>query len=161
MSSGALPARTQFRTAKNRRGVQRHLQRLVRRLTSALFPALFRTSGFACSFPFSSAVPILRSLALWAFSIFVWHRYHLLSLCLCGSLLQPNGSRYPLVGGTRQRHFDGTNSKPRKPLENAQTPTSRVHAVLGGGWRGADHEPSLYGFPSQELVHSVKKASVW
>ena len=38
--------------------------------------------------------------------------------------------RYPLVGGTRQRHFDGTNLKPRKLLENAQTPTSRVHAVL-------------------------------
>jgi hypothetical protein len=42
-----------------------------------------------------------------------------------------NGSRYRLVGGTRERHFDGTNLKPRKPLENAQTPTSRVHAVLG------------------------------
>ena len=43
----------------------------------------------------------------------------------------PNGERYPLVGGTRQRHFDGTNLKPRKLLKNAQTPTSRVHAVLG------------------------------
>jgi len=42
-----------------------------------------------------------------------------------------NGLRYPLVGGTRQRHFDGTNCKPRKLPENAQTPTSRVHAVLG------------------------------
>jgi hypothetical protein len=38
--------------------------------------------------------------------------------------------RYPLVGGTRQRHFTGTNLKPRKLPENAQTPTSRVHAVL-------------------------------
>jgi hypothetical protein len=44
----------------------------------------------------------------------------------------PNGWRYPLVGGTRQRHVDGTNFKLRKLLENAQTPTSRVHAVLGG-----------------------------
>jgi len=44
----------------------------------------------------------------------------------------PNGERYPLVGGTRQRHFDGINLKPRKLPENAQTPTSRVHAVLGG-----------------------------
>jgi len=44
----------------------------------------------------------------------------------------PNGVRYPLVGGTRQHHFDGTNFKPRKVLENAPTPTSRVHAVLGG-----------------------------
>ena len=43
----------------------------------------------------------------------------------------PNGLRYRLVGGTRKRHFDGTSSKPHKLLENAQTPTSRVHAVLG------------------------------
>jgi hypothetical protein len=35
------------------------------------------------------------------------------------------------VGGTRERHFAGTNSKPHKVLENAQTPTRRVHAVLG------------------------------
>jgi len=38
----------------------------------------------------------------------------------------PNGLRYPLVGGTRERRFDGTNFKPRKPSENAATPTSRV-----------------------------------
>jgi len=44
----------------------------------------------------------------------------------------PNGLRYLLVGGTRQRHFDGTDLKPCKVPENAQTPTSRVHAVLGG-----------------------------
>ena len=43
-----------------------------------------------------------------------------------------NGLRYPLVGEMRQSHFEGTNFKPRKLLENAQTPTSRVHAVLGG-----------------------------
>jgi hypothetical protein len=42
-----------------------------------------------------------------------------------------NGARYPLVGGTRERHLAGTHFKPRKLLENAQTPTSRVHAVLG------------------------------
>ncbi|HLO17296.1 MAG TPA: hypothetical protein VK206_20860 [Anaerolineales bacterium] len=42
-----------------------------------------------------------------------------------------NGVRYPRVGGTRQRHFAGTNSKPHKRLENAATPTRRVHAVLG------------------------------
>jgi hypothetical protein len=46
--------------------------------------------------------------------------------------MRANGWRYPLVGGTRQRQFAGTNFKPRKLLENAQTPTSRVHAVLGG-----------------------------
>jgi hypothetical protein len=44
----------------------------------------------------------------------------------------PNGVRYPLVGGTRQCQFAGTNSKPRKVPENAASPTSRVHAVLAG-----------------------------
>ena len=48
--------------------------------------------------------------------------------------MRSNGLRYPLVGGTRQRHFGGTNFKPRKVPENAQTPTSRVHAVLGNRW---------------------------
>jgi len=43
-----------------------------------------------------------------------------------------NGERYPRVGGVRQRRFDGANSKPCKRLENAATPTRRVHAVLGG-----------------------------
>jgi len=43
----------------------------------------------------------------------------------------PNGVRYPLVGGTRERHFDGTHSKPRKELENAPSPSRPVHAVLG------------------------------
>ena len=47
----------------------------------------------------------------------------------------PNGWRYPLVGETRQRRFAGTNFKPHKLPENAQTPTSRVHALLGGGPR--------------------------
>ena len=45
----------------------------------------------------------------------------------------PNGLRYPLVGWTRQRHFDGTSFKPREVPKNAQTPISRVNAVLGGG----------------------------
>jgi len=46
-------------------------------------------------------------------------------------ILAPNGWRYLRVGGTRQRHFIGTNFKPRKLLKNAATPTRRVHAVLG------------------------------
>jgi len=46
-------------------------------------------------------------------------------------MVAANGWRYPLVGGTRQHRFAGTNFKPRKQPENAQTPTSRVHAVLG------------------------------
>jgi hypothetical protein len=46
-------------------------------------------------------------------------------------MLRANGSRYPLVGGTRERRFDGNNLKRHKLLENAPTPTSRVHAMLG------------------------------
>jgi len=41
------------------------------------------------------------------------------SACVFTNFKPPNGWRYPLVGGTRSRHFDGTNFKPRKPLENA------------------------------------------
>jgi len=44
----------------------------------------------------------------------------------------PNGLRYPLVGGTRQRHFEGANLKPSILPENAAIPTSRVHALFGG-----------------------------
>src|SRR5215208_2999700 len=50
---------------------------------------------------------------------------------MCSAFVSPNGERYPLVGGMRQRHFSGINFKPRQLPENAQTPTSRVHAVLG------------------------------
>jgi len=54
-----------------------------------------------------------------------------------------NGLRYPLVistgsirrGGTGSRRFDGTSFEPRNLPENAQTPTSRVHALLGGWFR--------------------------
>jgi hypothetical protein len=46
-------------------------------------------------------------------------------------ILPTNGWRYPLVGGTRERHFNGTNAKPQKLLKNAARPTSRVHVVLG------------------------------
>jgi len=56
-------------------------------------------------------------------------------------MVPPNGLRYPLVGGTRQRSFAGTSFEARKVSENAQTPTTmapthfggdRVHAGLGG-----------------------------
>jgi hypothetical protein len=57
--------------------------------------------------------------------------YFLFERAVCIFSSAPNGWRYPLVGGIRQRPFAGTNLKPRKVLENAQTPTSRVHAVLG------------------------------
>jgi hypothetical protein len=43
-----------------------------------------------------------------------------------------NGWRYLLAGGTRQRHFAGTNSKPHKPPENAATPTTMAPALFAG-----------------------------
>ncbi len=51
----------------------------------------------------------------------------------------PNGERYLRVGGTRGRHFAGTNFQPRKRLENAATPTRRVHAVLGNLYERKTH----------------------
>jgi len=68
--------------------------------------------------------------------------------------LAPNGSRYPLVGGTKERHFTGTNLKPRKLSENAQTPTSRENAVLGGGYPllpsiSSHRQRNPDGFPSE------------
>jgi len=52
----------------------------------------------------------------------------------------PNGLRYLLVistgsirrGGTRQRRFAGTNSKPRKLPENAPTPTITTPVLVRG-----------------------------
>ena len=44
----------------------------------------------------------------------------------------PNGLRYPLVGGTRERHFTGTNLKPPNVLENAPTPTIMTLMLLQG-----------------------------
>ena len=65
-----------------------------------------------------------------------------------------NGWRYPRVGETRQRHFDGTHSKPHEVLENAQTPTSRVHAVLGG------ISGAAFGVPTS-LRHSDCRCQDW
>ncbi len=56
----------------------------------------------------------------------------------------PNGLRYPLVGGTRERRFDGINFKPHKLLKNAVTPTRRVHAVLGALCVALRQSPELY-----------------
>ncbi len=73
--------------------------------------------------------------------------------------LRANGWRYPLVGETRGRHFAGTNSKPHELPRNAQTPTSRVHAVLG-----ADElktlmlfKNTLPEFPIMNLTHKTAK----
>jgi hypothetical protein len=49
---------------------------------------------------------------------------------LCRYKEGANGSRYRRLGGLRERHFDGTDLKLRKRLENAQTPRRRVHALL-------------------------------
>jgi hypothetical protein len=45
-----------------------------------------------------------------------------------------NGLRYPLVGETRQRYFDGTNLKPQKLPENAHAkrPTIRTPMLVRG-----------------------------
>jgi len=94
-----------------------------------------------------------------------------------------NGVRYPLVGGTRQRHFDGTHFKPRNLLENAPTPTSRVHAVLGhflgslillaitenyayicaGFWRARDFGPlmTITATAASISTSKVKPRIVW
>jgi len=53
----------------------------------------------------------------------------------------PYGLRYPLVGETRERHFAGTSLKPCKVPENAQTPTNRVHALLGVFVVSRTHQP--------------------
>ncbi len=64
----------------------------------------------------------------------------------------PNGVRYPRVGGRRQRHFTGTSFEPRKLLENAQTPTRRVHAVLARLlWGGENSFAKLAVFRRQSL----------
>ncbi len=48
-------------------------------------------------------------------------------------LLDLSAQRCALPAGGRDegRHFAGTSFEPRKLPENAQTPTRRVHAVLG------------------------------
>ena len=77
----------------------------------------------------------------------------------------PNGWRCPLVGGTRERRFDGTNSKPHKLLKNAQTPTTmapaffagdRVHTVLA---RSGQKE-GVMGIMRSEFQHASAPAIV-
>ncbi len=57
------------------------------------------------------------------FFILLFPEYH-------PKFVMPNGMRYLRVGGTRERRFAGTNLQSRKRLENAASPTRRVHAVL-------------------------------
>jgi len=66
---------------------------------------------------------------------------------------QANGERYLRVGGTRQRCFAGTSFQPRKLPENAQSPTRRVHAVLGTVLLSTY---SFCGF-SQNFIHALLK----
>jgi len=50
----------------------------------------------------------------------------------------PNGLRYPLGVGRENAVLTEPTASHRKLLENAPTPTSRVHAVLGGaGWEAS------------------------
>jgi hypothetical protein len=51
--------------------------------------------------------------------------------CICSSALPANGLRYPRVGGRGQCLRCRKSSKPEKCLKMPQTPTRRVHALLG------------------------------
>jgi hypothetical protein len=53
---------------------------------------------------------------------------------ICPDNFQRAAQRLALPAGGRDEAMplDGINLKPRKVPENAPTPTSRVHAVLGG-----------------------------
>jgi hypothetical protein len=69
--------------------------------------------------------------------------------------LLANRLRYPLVGGTRGRHFDGTNFKPHKVLENAHAAKQQSHHHDPGAFRG-DRPGALPGFglaPPRRGVH--------
>jgi len=85
-----------------------------------------------------------------------------------------NGLRYRLVGGRRERHFDGIRSKLRKLPENAQTPTTmapayfagdRVHAVLPAFDGLQSRRSSLYFSLSKVVFNRVldlrKKPLMW
>jgi hypothetical protein len=82
----------------------------------------------------------------------------------------PNGWRYPLVGGTGQRHFDGTNFKPKKLLENAQTPTTMAPMLVGDRVHAARcvgrcvvgvYSLAEQGDHAHEFVTAVYRASIW
>jgi len=62
------------------------------------------------------------------------HKRFYLALNQLDTLLreQPNGLRYPRVGGARERHFAGANLKPCNLPENAARTHHPLHAVLGG-----------------------------
>jgi hypothetical protein len=49
----------------------------------------------------------------------------------------PNGGRYPLVGGTRERRFAGTSFELHKLPQNAATPQSGARGV-GRIWVAQD-----------------------
>jgi hypothetical protein len=61
------------------------------------------------------------------------------------------------VGGTRQRRFAGISLKPHKLPENAQTPTSRVHAVLGAALQAIAYIIDF--FLSSYVLHSIENYS--
>ena len=53
--------------------------------------------------------------------------------------------RYPLVGETGQGHFDGTNFKRSKLLENAQIPTTLAPVLFRGARREAPSQEAVLG----------------
>ena len=48
------------------------------------------------------------------------------------------------MGGTRKRHFDGTNFKPRKVPKNAQTPTTTPACFAAQSTCGASVAPTFF-----------------
>ena len=71
------------------------------------------------------------------------------------------------MGGTRQRHFDGTNLKPRKRFENAQTPTTPAPAYFAGVWvhavLGGDTERKACELKNNTIantMHSYKESNL-
>jgi hypothetical protein len=63
----------------------------------------------------------------------------------------------PAGGRDETRHFDGTNFKPRKLPENAQTPTSRVHAVLGALRLVAEDLNGFHPLPAYLLCSKISR----
>ena len=65
----------------------------------------------------------------------------------------PNGSRYPLVGGTRGRHFDGIQLELGKRPENAATSTATPGASVAAALFAGDRSrASLSRCPSGRRV---------
>jgi hypothetical protein len=69
------------------------------------------------------------------------------------STLDTASNRYLLAGGMRERHFAVTSLEPRKLLENAATPTCRVHLRMMAG----DHFPPKK--PSSKSILRISRST--